>query len=161
MYRPILATLGFVLSEDQKSVLLVHRNKRPGDQHLGKYNGLGGKMEIGEDVLSCLKREVREEAGIDCMETELRGTISWPGFGSAGEHWFGFIFLVKSYQGSPCSSNEEGDLHWKLISELELLPMWEGDKYFLPLVFDNNPCVFHGHMAYKNGQPLGWKYSRG
>lgn len=161
MYRPILATLGFILSEDKKSVLLVHRNKRPEDQHLGKYNGLGGKMEVGEDVLSCLKREVREEAGIDCLETELRGTISWPGFGSAGENWFGFIFLVKSYQGTPNYCNEEGDLHWKLISELESLPMWEGDRYFLPLVFDKNPNPFHGHMAYEKGNPLGWNYSRG
>jgi len=58
MYRPILATLGFILSEDQKSVLLVHRNKRTDDQHIGKYNGLGGKMEVGEDILTCLKREI-------------------------------------------------------------------------------------------------------
>ena len=161
MYRPILATLGFILSEDQKSVLLVHRNKRTDDQHIGKYNGLGGKMEVGEDVLTCLKREIREEAGIVCEETELRGTISWPGFGSAGEHWFGFIFLVKKYSGTPYCSNEEGDLHWKLISELELLPMWEGDKFFLPLVFDGKPHPFHGHMPYEGGHPLDWQYSRG
>jgi 8-oxo-dGTP diphosphatase len=161
MYRPILSTLGFILSEDRKSVLLVHRNKRPEDQHLGKYNGLGGKMEAGEDALSCLKREIKEEAGIDCLRTELRGTINWPGFGPNGEHWFGFIFLVTEYQGTPGAFNEEGDLYWKLISELPALPMWEGDKYFLPLVFDGDPHPFHGHMPYENGSPLGWQYSRG
>jgi 8-oxo-dGTP diphosphatase len=161
MYRPILATLGFVLSRDKKSVLLVHRNKRPGDQHLGKYNGLGGKLEKGEDVLACLKREVREEAGLLCNEVELRGTISWPGFGPTGEDWLGFIFLVHQYQGEAEHSNEEGDLHWKRISELDSLPMWEGDKYFLPLVFDENPNPFHGHMPYINGHPSGWTYSRG
>src|SRR5205809_1448815 len=42
-YTPVLATLGYVLSRDGRRVLLVHRNKRPGDAHLGKYNGLGGK----------------------------------------------------------------------------------------------------------------------
>jgi 8-oxo-dGTP diphosphatase len=161
MYRPILATLGFILSIDKKSVLLVHRNKRSDDEHLGKYNGLGGKMEVGEDALACLKREIKEEAGIDCRETELRGTISWPGFGKDGGHWFGFIFLVKSYRGEPGLTNAEGDLHWKLISELGTLPMWEGDKYFLPMVFDDNPAPFHGHMPYADGQPLTWNYSRG
>jgi len=161
MYRPILATLGFILSNDKKSVLLVHRNKRSNDEHLGKYNGLGGKMEVGEDALACLKREIKEEAGIDCMETELRGTISWPGFGKNGEPWFGFVFLVKSYRGKPGLTNEEGDLHWKLISELGTLPMWEGDKYFLPMVFDDNPAPFHGHMPYAEGHPLSWNYSRG
>ncbi len=160
MYRPILATLGFVLSKDKKSVLLIHRNKRQGDQHLGKYNGLGGKMEDGEDVLSCLKREIREEAGIRCSRVELRGTVNWPGFGAAGEDWLGFIFLIHRYQGEPATSNEEGDLHWKRISELDSLPMWEGDKFFLPLVFDANPSLFHGHMPYKNGHPRGWTCSR-
>ena len=160
MYTPILATLGFVLSEDRKSVLLIHRNKRPGDQHLGKYNGLGGKMEAGEDALSCLKREIYEEAGIECTEIELRGTINWPGFGQEGENWFGFIFLITKYQGQPGTSNEEGELCWKRISELPDLPMWEGDKHFLPLVFDNDPHPFHGHMPYENGSPAGWKYSR-
>ena len=161
MYTPILATLGFILSEDRKSVLLVHRNKRPEDQHLGKYNGLGGKMEAGEDALACLKREIKEEAGIECIQTELRGTINWPGFGRRGENWFGFVFLVTQYQGIPGGSNEEGDLHWKLISDLPTLPMWEGDKCFLPLVFDGNPNPFHGHMPYENGSLLGWSYSRG
>lgn len=161
MYRPILATLGFILSEDKKSVLLVHRNKRSEDLHLGKYNGLGGKMEEDDDALSCLKREIMEEAGIICTRTELRGTISWPDFGGDGEHWFGFIFLVTQYEGEPGLSNEEGDLHWKLVTELDSLPMWEGDKYFLPLVFDENPDLFHGYMPYDNGSPLSWSYSRG
>jgi 8-oxo-dGTP diphosphatase len=160
MYRPILATLGFILSRDKKSVLLIHRNKRQDDQHLGKYNGLGGKMEAGEDVLTCMKREIQEEAGISCTKAELRGTINWPGFGPAGEDWLGFIFLIHQYQGEPATSNEEGDLHWKPISELDSLPMWEGDKFFLPLIFDGNPKLFHGHMPYKSGHPSDWTYSR-
>jgi 8-oxo-dGTP diphosphatase len=161
MYRPILASLAFILSEDKKSVLLVHRNKRDDDQHLGKYNGLGGKMEAGEDIFSCIKREVLEEAGIVCGNVELRGTVSWPGFGKNGEDWFGFIFLVHTYQGKPGLTNEEGDLYWKTIEELPTLPMWEGDKYFLPMVFDENPCPFHGYMPYENGRPRSWSFSRG
>ncbi|MEP6897080.1 MAG: 7,8-dihydro-8-oxoguanine triphosphatase, partial [Rhodanobacter sp.] len=39
-YTPIVATLGYVLSPDRGSVLMIHRNARPDDQHLGKYNGL-------------------------------------------------------------------------------------------------------------------------
>ena len=42
-YTPILATLGYVLSPDRRRVLMIHRNVRAGDHHLGKYNGLGGK----------------------------------------------------------------------------------------------------------------------
>src|SRR6188768_3039539 len=69
-YTPILATLGYVLSPDRTKVLLVHRNARADDAHLGKYNGLGGKLERDEDVVAGMRREIREEAGIEC--TSLR-----------------------------------------------------------------------------------------
>ena len=57
MYTPILATLGYVLSEDRKKTLLVHRNGRENDSHYGKYNGLGGKMEPGESIHDCIDPE--------------------------------------------------------------------------------------------------------
>jgi 8-oxo-dGTP pyrophosphatase MutT (NUDIX family) len=100
-YTPIVATLGYVLSPDRSKVLLIHRNARPGDHHLGKYNGLGGKVEADEDVLDGMRREIREEAGIECAALQLRGTISWPGFGKHGEDWLGFLFLISAYSGEP------------------------------------------------------------
>ncbi|HET7127417.1 MAG TPA: 8-oxo-dGTP diphosphatase, partial [Lysobacter sp.] len=112
VYTPIVATLGYVLSPDRSRVLLVHRNARPGDQHLGKYNGLGGKLERDEDVLTGMRREIREEAGIECVSMQLRGTISWPGFGKHGEDWLGFVFLIDAFTGTPFESNPEGTLEW-------------------------------------------------
>jgi 8-oxo-dGTP diphosphatase len=160
MYTPIIATLGYILSADQKQTLLVHRNKRSDDQHLGKYNGLGGKMLPAEDIYQCLVREIFEEANIHCERVTLRGTINWTGFGPKGENWFGFIFRIEHFSGTPRLSNEEGDLVWVDVAEILKLPMWEGDKYFLPLVFDNDPRIFHGFMPYRNAQPISWSYSR-
>src|SRR5262249_3536183 len=58
-YTPILATLAYILSPDRRHVLLIHRNRRPDDPHYGKYNGLGGKLDRSEDVVSCVGREIR------------------------------------------------------------------------------------------------------
>ena len=99
MYTPIVATLGYIISSDRRQTLLVHRNRRQDDQHLGKYNGLGGKMEPNEDIYQCLAREIYEEAGIICQKAVLRGTINWTGFGPQGEDWFGFIFRVDAFSG--------------------------------------------------------------
>ena len=93
-YRPILGALGFVVSPDRKKTLLVHRNARKEDDHYNKYNGLGGKMLPGEDIVSCIKREIMEEAGLICKTILLRGTINWTGFGPNGEDWLGFIFRI-------------------------------------------------------------------
>ncbi|HEY8504062.1 MAG TPA: 8-oxo-dGTP diphosphatase [Gemmataceae bacterium] len=167
-YTPILATLGYVLSPDRARVLLVHRNRRPGDAHFGKYNGLGGKLEPGEDVVACVKREVREESGIECDELVLRGTVSWPGFGKHGEDWFGFIFRVERWHGEPWAENPDGELVWVEVEKLIAaargdaaadLPMWEGDRFFLPLVFERSDRQFHGVMPYRDGRPVSWHCS--
>jgi len=157
-YSPILATLGYILSPNGKDVLLIHRNTRANDMHLGKYNGLGGKLESNEDVVSGFKREIREEAGIEIDDLTLRGTINWTGFGKNNEDWFGFIFLVTKFSGTPLTENPEGTLSWVPIDKILDLPLWEGDRYFLPMVFGDNPRQFHGVMPYKNGSPLSWNY---
>ncbi|RKZ14932.1 7,8-dihydro-8-oxoguanine triphosphatase [bacterium] len=159
-YTPIIGSLGYVLSADREQVLLVHRNARADDQHLGKYNGLGGKMEPGEDIVACMQRELHEEAGITATELVLRGTINWTGFGPHGEDWLGFIFLITAFEGELPASNEEGTLDWHPVAGILELPMWEGDRHFLPLVFDDDPRCFHGHMPYDGGRPLSWNYTR-
>lgn len=159
-YTPIIGTLGYILSPDGRQVLLVHRNARQEDEHLGKYNGLGGKLEADEDVLAGMRREILEEAGIHCTAMELRGTISWPGFGKNGEDWLGFVFLVTAFEGTPFERNDEGPLEWVALDKLYDKPMWEGDLHFLPLVFDRDPRPFHGVMPYRNGRMVSWAYSR-
>jgi len=156
-FTPILATLGYVFSPDGERVLMIHRNARPDDAHFGKYNGLGGKLEAGEDIVTGMCREIREEAGIECHSLRLAGTISWPGFGKNGEDWFGFLFRIDRFSGTPLSANAEGRLEWIDVDRVPGLPLWEGDRHFLPLIFANGP-TFHGVMPYLNGRALQWSY---
>jgi hypothetical protein len=69
----------------------------------------------------------------------LRGTLNWPGFGKQGEDWLGFIFIIDGFSGEPHGGNHEGTLEWVPREKLLELPMWEGDRHFLPLVFDDDP----------------------
>jgi 8-oxo-dGTP diphosphatase len=139
---------------------MVHRLYKENDDHLGKYNGLGGKMEKDEDIATCMKREIFEESSLVVKEMQLRGTINWTNFGKNGEDWLGFIFLITDYEGEPSGSSPEGPLEWIERKELFHLPMWEGDRHFLPLVFDENPKIFHGFMPYENDEPKNWIFTR-
>ena len=159
-YSPIAGTLGYILSPDRKKVLLVHRTARQSDDHLGKYNGLGGKMMRNEDIYTCMRREIEEEAGIQCTQMELRGTLNWTNFGPKEEDWLGFIFLITAFKGTPFKESPEGPLSWVEIEKMGTLPMWEGDRLFLPLVFDKDPRPFHGYMPYDKDQPLSFEYHR-
>lgn len=158
--RPIVGTLAYVLSKDRSKVLMVHRTYRETDENLGKYNGVGGHLERGEDVAACMKREIKEETGLDVVSMELRGTILWADFGPKKEDWLGFVFIVDDWQGEPFADNEEGALSWERIDSLDKLPMWKGDRLFLPLVFDGNPCQFHGFMRYEGDEPAEWTFTR-
>lgn len=159
-YTPIVGTLGYILSPDQTKVLMVHRIARSHDDQYGRYNGLGGKMLPGEDAATCMIREIQEEAGIKVTAMNLRGTINWTNFGPKGENWLGFIFLITGFDGQPKAASEEGPLSWVELAGLGELPMWEGDRHFLPLVFDRDPKPFHGHMPYDREKNLGWSYVR-
>ena len=159
-YKPVLATLGYIMSPDGKQVLMIHRNKRTDDIHYGKYNGLGGKLEAHEDVISGLRREIEEESGLAVDAALLRGTISWPGFGKNGEDWFGFIFRVERWHGEVLPENHEGTLEWVPLDALLSLSLWPSDRHFLPMVFDDDPRLFHGSMPYNNGEMVSWSYQR-
>ena len=159
MFTPILATLGYVFSPDRQRVLLVHRSARPGDAHLGKFNGLGGKLERNEDIVAGFRRELREEAGLEATNLHLAGTISWPGFGKHGEDWFGFLFRVLAFDGVPLTHNEEGPLEWIDVNCVMDLPLWDGDRFFLPMIFDFAAPTFHGVMPYQAGEAIDWRFS--
>jgi 8-oxo-dGTP diphosphatase len=160
MYTPVLATLGYILSPDGTQVLMIHRNKRPDDIHYGKYNGLGGRIEPNEDIVSGMRREIFEESGLTAERMTLRGTISWPGFGKQGQDWFGFIFRIESWHGELHEGNHEGTLAWVPLASLLALPLWPSDALFLPMVFDDDSRQFHGYMPYINGEMVSWSYLR-
>lgn len=156
-----LATLGYLTSGDGRQVLMIRRDARPDDLHFGYYNGLGGKLEPDEDVVTGMRREIREEAGLECGAVDLAGTVSWPGFGRNGENWFGFLFRIREWTGTPLAGNDEGSLHWVPVADVLAgrVPMWESDRHFLPLVFAEDPKPFHGVMPFADGRALGWSHT--
>ncbi len=59
-----------ILAKDGK-VLIAKR--KPDDKQPGKWEFPGGKIEAGESARECLKREMREEFGIDVRVGRLLG----------------------------------------------------------------------------------------
>ena len=145
-------------SEPNRFTARIAAQRFQGTQTVYELAVLGGKLEAGEDVVAGMRREIREEAGLECDTLALRGTISWPGFGKQGEDWFGFVFRIDRWSGQPWTENAEGPLEWIEIGRVLDLPLWEGDRFFLPLVFEE-ARQFHGVMPYCDGRPVSWSYS--
>lgn len=172
-FTPIVGTLAYLWDPSTDRVLLIRRNARPGDDHYGKVNGLGGKLEADESVTAGIRREIDEEVGLELTDLQLRGTITWTNFGPKREQWLGFVFLATAWVGQPPVANAEGSLEWVQRTRLLAacsddaierkaadLPLWAGDRWFIPLVFDDDPRVFHGTMPYNGDEPLSWTWER-
>jgi 8-oxo-dGTP diphosphatase len=127
---------------------MLFRNKKANDYHQGKWNGLGGKFEQGESPEDCAIREIKEESGLIVKNLTMKGFITFPMFDEK-EDWHVFLFVVDEFEGELIES-PEGKLEWVPNDKLLELNLWEGDKIFIPWLFQNR--FFSAKFIYKKGK---------
>lgn len=133
-YTLVPRTLVFVQRED--SVLLI---KGSPEKRLfsGKYNGIGGHVEKGEDILSAARREFEEETGLYINGLQLCGILSIDATRESGICVFIFKGEMHDEVGSPASlrPSEEGNLEWVDLADIYEKPLVEDLYILLPKVF--------------------------
>ena len=128
------STLCYVIRGDQ--VLMLHRVKKKNDVNKDKWIGIGGKFEAEESPDECLLRECREETGLRLTSWQCRGIVTFLQEGGEGEYMY--LFTAEEFEGN-LHDCPEGDLQWVSREFLYRLPMWEGDRIFLDLLWRNAP----------------------
>jgi 8-oxo-dGTP diphosphatase len=78
--KVVPATLIYVFCENK--ILMIHRIKKNKDIHEGKWNGIGGKLELEESPQEAALREIEEESGLQINATQLKslGVLTFPSF---------------------------------------------------------------------------------
>ncbi len=141
-----LGTLCYVRKAGQ--TLMLFRNKKPQDFHEGKWNGLGGKLELGETPEECVRREVREESGLSICTPVLHGILTFPAFDEVDD-WYVFVYTADRFAGQLIDS-PEGELAWIADEKLPDLNLWAGDRIFLPWLEGGR--FFSGKFVYRHGE---------
>lgn len=144
------------------SILMLYRHRPP---NAFLWNGIGGKIEVGETPLAGVSREVVEEAPFSldhADDVRHTGVVSWPGQGARDEATQGmYVFVARFERLERAWTNDraipEGLLSWKPIEwvcdPLNSLVV-ENIPWFLPAMLDGNEPM-HYHCRYGDGRFLG------
>jgi 8-oxo-dGTP diphosphatase len=111
--HPTLAVGAIVVHDD--SLLMVLRGREP---NKGLWTVPGGRVEGGEYLADALRREVREETGIDIEVGDLLGILER--FGD--EHFVILDFLAQPLDDtSPRASDDAAEAKWVPLREVAKL----------------------------------------
>ena len=121
--------------EENKSYLMLFRNKKKHDINKNKWVGIGGHIEDGETPNQAIIREVKEETNLDLISLDYRGLLHF--INNDYEEDI-YLYTSNAFKGTLEECNE-GELRFIPFSDLMSLNMWEGDKIFLPLLINNEP----------------------
>jgi len=143
-YMFVPRTLIFLTRGDQLLLLKGAQTKR---LWAGLYNGIGGHVELGEDIYSAAQREIFEEIGVNQSSLYLCGVLSVDTQTNPGVCVF--IFSGECKEGA-LKTSQEGSLDWHPISELATLALVSDLHILLPKVLSHKPGlpVFFAHSRY-------------
>ena len=69
---PRIGTAAFILNNNHQVLMM----KRQGSHGAGTWAPPGGKLEMMESFFDCVKREVKEEAGLDILSMDIIGVTN-------------------------------------------------------------------------------------
>ena len=117
---------------------LFIRKTRKGDMNLDKYLGIGGHFEKDESPEECVLRELLEESSIpsgSLIDFRYRGLITFISSEYPTEYMHVFTASVEPDFELPERNCDEGELCWVPLSEINDLPIWEGDRIMFDYLF--------------------------
>jgi ADP-ribose pyrophosphatase YjhB (NUDIX family) len=110
------ATAGALVTDDEGRLLLVRRARDP---YSGTWDIPGGFLEEAEHPLDALRRELREETGLDVEPEEFVGAwLDRYGDGPDAPTTLNLYWTARVTAGTPAAGDDGAQLGWFPLGEL-------------------------------------------
>jgi ADP-ribose pyrophosphatase YjhB (NUDIX family) len=132
--RPVPG-VGAIIIENGR-VLLVERGREP---FKGYWSLPGGAVETGERLVDALRREVREETGLEIEILhllEIFERITKAGDGRTEYHFILMDYICRPIGGTLQASDDANRAEWFAEDEIAGLKITEGTPEFIARAFD-------------------------
>lgn len=120
----------------------------------GRWNGFGGKMEVGETIEQATFRELAEEAGITDGKLSKAGVLNFSFEDGEKEVLEVHVFKLIDFKEEPIET-EEMRPKWFYFDEIPFSKMWSDDEFWFPLFLNNK--LFEGEFLFD--RPSNAEYS--
>lgn len=131
----IITSVVAVILNSDGAVLLTRRSIPPFQD---EWVMPGGKINLGEPIITALQREVREEVGLDVAVEEMVDVFEHV---TPGEDNYHFVILYYRCRPLSCdishNHHEVAEACWVSEAELPNYPMPAGTRFILGKIF---PC---------------------
>lgn len=106
-----MITVVTAIIKNKENKFLIVKRKENEDIHGGLWVFPGGKVEENEDIFTALKREIKEEVGLDILN-ERKQISEYEYERPNGEITFGSCFFVEAKNENVKLSSELEDFAW-------------------------------------------------
>lgn len=108
------------------AILLIRRGTPPGE---GLWSVPGGRVQRGETLVEAVRRELREETGLD---GEVGDAVGWTELIGRRRHYVVVDFWVAVDPGAiPVAGTDASDAAWVAFQDLERWELVDGLLQFL------------------------------
>jgi len=117
-----IAMKGLVVGPDDKILIVREATTYEDATRLGKYMLPGGRINPGENHLDALKREIKEETGLDIEPIRPVFTKEWsPTIAGVKSQIIAIFYLCKPMNTEVVLSNEHDEYRWVSEQDLQAL----------------------------------------
>jgi mutator protein MutT len=137
----VVSVTAAVIVRGEPSAITVLACQRAADarHHPGKWEFPGGKVEPGESLVECLRRELREELGI---VARIGPALATSRHQYAGRDVVEITFFaVRELEGTP-TNLVFGDMRWVKPEDLSQLDFLEADREFVGWLAKSGRSIF-------------------